>query len=98
MLLEERLPAASGRAEDRRALGVVAHVLRRSVGELRDLLMDLHPQQPTSANLAGVIAHSAARTCPDLEVSVVADLDRPLPAALSAFLYRCARECVTNVG
>ena len=98
MLLEERLPAASGRAEDRRALGVVAHVLRRSVGELRDLLVDLHPQQLTSDNLAGVIAHSAARTCPDLEVSVIADLDRPLPAALSAFLYRCARECVTNVG
>ena len=98
MLLEERLPAASGRAEDRRVLGVVAHVLRRSVGELRDLLVDLHPQQLTSDNLADVITRCAARTCPDLAVSVLADLDRPLPPGLSAFLYRCARECVTNVG
>ncbi|HEV7656491.1 MAG TPA: ATP-binding protein [Mycobacteriales bacterium] len=94
-LLDQRLPDIAV-PEHRRQLGLVAHVLHRSVGDLREMLLELHPSELTGDNLAELIAGSAARTGPDLEVTVTNRIERPLSPELAAFLYRCARECVTN--
>ena len=67
--------AAGGTAGRRRAAArcrgrwaLVTHTLRRAVGDLRDMLVDLHPRELTGANLADLIATSAARACPDQKV------------------------------
>jgi two-component system NarL family sensor kinase len=61
------------------------------------MLVELHPPELTGGNLRELIAGYAARACPDLEVTVSGVVERPVPRQTSAFLYRCARECLTNV-
>jgi signal transduction histidine kinase len=80
-----------------RAMTAVTHTLRRAVGDLREMLVELHPRELTGANLADLIATSAVRACPDQKVSVDAQVERPLSGKVAAFLYRCARECAVNV-
>jgi two-component system NarL family sensor kinase len=79
------------------AVTEVSRALHRAVGDLRDMLVELHPDEITSDTVAELIAESASRSCPDQVVSVTAKLTRPVPVEVAAFLYRCARECTVNV-
>jgi two-component system NarL family sensor kinase len=96
-LLEARRPVGVVTAETRQAMGVVTQTLHRAVGDLREMLVELHPQELTGDNLGDLIATSAIRACPDQRVSVSTDLSRPVSPEVAAFLYRCARECAINV-
>ena len=95
-LLDSRSPQGVP-ADTRRAMGVVTQTLYDAVDDLRDMLVELRPDELTSANLGDLIATAAVRACPDQKVTVTAELDRPLPPEIAAFLYRCARECAVNV-
>ncbi|HEV7656490.1 MAG TPA: ATP-binding protein [Mycobacteriales bacterium] len=95
-LLDSRSPQGIP-PETRRAMGLVTQTLYDAVDDLRDLLVELRPDELTSATLADLVATAAIRACPDQKVSVTADLDRPVPPEMAAFLYRCARECAVNV-
>jgi signal transduction histidine kinase len=81
----------------RQAVGTVSETLHRAVGDLREMLVELHPRELTGDNLTDLMATSAIRACPDQKVTVSAQLHRPIPAEVAAFLYRCARECAVNV-
>jgi len=81
----------------RQALDVVTETLHRAVGDLREMLVELHPRELTGDNLTELIATSAIRACPDQKVAVSSQVTRPLPPETAAFLYRCARECAVNV-
>jgi signal transduction histidine kinase len=96
-VLESKVPTGPLPPETVRAMGVVTGTLRQAVDDLREMLVELHPAELTSANLANLVAASAARTCPRQEVSVTVELDRPLPPEFLTFLYRSARECAVNV-
>jgi signal transduction histidine kinase len=56
-----------------------------------------NPRELTGETLADLVASSAVRACPDQKVAVSAQLHRPIPPGVAAFLYRCARECAVNV-
>jgi signal transduction histidine kinase len=79
------------------AVGVASETLHRAVGDLREMLVELHPRELTGENLGDLVATSAIRACPDQKVAVTARVRRPLPPEVAAFLYRCARECAINV-
>jgi signal transduction histidine kinase len=96
-VLESREPGDALSADTRRALGLVTQTLQQAVGDLRDMLVDLHPDELTSATVGDLIADFAVRACPKQTVSVAVRLDRPVSPEVAAFLYRCARECVLNV-
>jgi two-component system NarL family sensor kinase len=99
-LLESRRPARDEPAEPGQAghaIGVVSRTLHRAVGDLREMLVELHPQPLTGDNLAELIAASATRACPQQVVTVTARIDRPVPPDVAAFLHRCAREGAINV-
>lgn len=68
-----------------------------AVGDLREMLVELHPRELTGDNLADLVATSAIRACPDQKVAVSARLQRPFRPEVAAFLYRCARKCAINV-
>ena len=84
-------------AGTRRVVGVATETLHRAVGDLREMLVELHPRELTGDNLADLVATSAIRACPDQKVAVSARVQRPLAPEVAAFLYRCARECAINV-
>jgi len=96
-VLESREPGDAMSADTQRAMGLVTQTLHQAVGDLRDLLVDLHPDELTSATVGDLIADFAVRACPTQTVSVTATLERPVSSEVAAFLYRCARECVLNV-
>jgi two-component system, NarL family, sensor kinase len=81
----------------RQAVDVVTEALHQAVGDLREMLVELHPRELTGDNLAELIATSAIRACPDQKVAVSSQVTRPLPPEIAAFLYRCGRECAVNV-
>jgi signal transduction histidine kinase len=81
----------------RQAVGVATDTLHHAVGDLREMLVELHPRELTGDNLGDLIATSAIRACPDQKVAVSGRVQRPLPPEVAAFLYRCARECAVNV-
>jgi two-component system, NarL family, sensor kinase len=83
--------------ETARAMDLVTVTLRQAVDDLRGMLVELHPDEVTNANLEELVAAAAVRACPGQQVSVSVTLDRPLPAQILAFLYRSARECAVNV-
>jgi signal transduction histidine kinase len=95
-LLDSRSPQGIP-ADTRRAMGLVTQTLYDAVDDLRGMLVELRPDELTSSNLGDLIATAAVRSCPDQKVSVTAELDRPVPPEVAAFLYRCARECAVNV-
>jgi two-component system NarL family sensor kinase len=80
-----------------RAMDLVAGTLQQAVDDLRGMLIELHPDEVTNANLAELVTAAATRACPRQQVSVSVTLDRPLPPEVLAFLYRSARECAVNV-
>ena len=84
-------------AGTRQVVGMATETLHRAVGDLREMLVELHPRELTGDNLADLMATSAIRACPDQKVAVTARVRRPLTPELAAFLYRCARECALNV-
>ena len=84
-------------AGTRQVVGVATETLHRAVGDLREMLVELHPRELTGENLADLVATSAIRACPDQKVAVTARVPRPLTPEVAAFLYRCARECALNV-
>jgi two-component system NarL family sensor kinase len=86
------LPPDTARAMDR-----VTVTLQQAVDDLRGMLVELHPDEVTNANLAELVTAAATRACPRQQVSVSVTLDRPLPPEILAFLYRSARECAVNV-
>jgi two-component system, NarL family, sensor kinase len=81
----------------RKAVGVATDTLHQAVGDLREMLVELHPRELSGDNLVDLIATSAIRACPDQKVAVSSRVQRPLPPEVAAFLYRCARECAVNV-
>ena len=95
-VLDSREPGDAMSADTQRAMGLVTQTLHQAVGDLRDMLIDLHPDELTSDTVGDLIADFAVRTCPAQTVSVTARLDQPVSAEVAAFLYRCARECVLN--
>jgi two-component system NarL family sensor kinase len=96
-LLDASRAAAPMPAQIRQAMGLVTQTLNRAVGDLREMLVELHPRDLTSDNVADLIATAAIRACPDQQVTVTAQIGRPMTLEVAAFLYRCARECATNV-
>jgi two-component system, NarL family, sensor kinase len=80
-----------------RAMDLVTVTLQQAVDDLRGMLVELHPDEVTNANLADLIRATATRACPRQQVSVSVSLDRPLAPDILAFLYRSARECANNV-
>jgi signal transduction histidine kinase len=84
-------------AGTRQVVGVATETLHRAVGDLREMLVELHPRELSGDNLADLIATSAIRACPDQKVAASARLRRPVTPEVAAFLYRCARECAVNV-
>jgi len=96
-VLESRQPGEAMSADTQRAMDLVTQTLHQAVGDLRDMLVDLHPDELTSDTVGDLIADFAVRACPTQTVSVTARLDRPVSSEVAAFLYRCARECVLNV-
>jgi signal transduction histidine kinase len=84
-------------ADTVRAMSLVTQTLHQAVEDLRDMLVELHPDELTSATVGDLIADFAVRACPEQVVSVAVRLDRPVSPEVAAFLYRCARECVLNV-
>jgi hypothetical protein len=60
---------------------VATETLHRAVGDLREMLVELHPRELTGDNLADLVATSAIRACPDQEVAVSAQVQRPVPGA-----------------
>jgi two-component system NarL family sensor kinase len=84
-------------AGTRHAVGVATETLHRAVGDLREMLVELHPRELTGENLPDLIATSAIRACPDQKVSVASRVRQPVTPEVAAFLYRCARECAVNV-
>jgi signal transduction histidine kinase len=85
-------------ASTRQVVGVATETLHRAVGDLREMLVELHPRELTGDNLGDLVATSAIRACPDQKVAVTARVvRRPLRPEVAAFLYRCARECALNV-
>jgi signal transduction histidine kinase len=79
------------------AMDLVTVTLQQAVDDLRGMLVELHPDEVTDANLEDLVTAAAVRACPRQRVSVSVTLDRPLPAQILAFLYRSARECAVNV-
>jgi two-component system, NarL family, sensor kinase len=79
------------------AMDLVTVTLRQAVDDLRGMLVELHPDEVTNANLEDLVTAAAVRACPRHRVSVSVTLERPLPPQTLAFLYRSARECAVNV-
>jgi signal transduction histidine kinase len=97
-VLESREPGGDGPPVDPvRAMSMVTRTLHQAVDDLREMLVELYPNELTSATVGELIADFAVRACPEQVVSVAVRLDRPVPPEVAAFLYRCARECVLNV-
>jgi len=96
-VLESRTPAGSVPPDTVRAMDLVTETLHQAVDDLREMLIELHPEELTSANLGDLVRASAVRTCPRQQVTVEASLDRALPSEVLAFVYRSARECAVNV-
>lgn len=86
------LPPATAEAMD-----LVTVTLRQAVDDLRGMLVELHPEEVTNANLGDLVTAAALRACPRQRVSVSVTLERPLPPQILALLYRSARECAVNV-
>jgi signal transduction histidine kinase len=95
--LGSREPADSLAPDIARAMDLVATTLEHAVDDLRGMLVELHPDEVTNANLSDLITAAATRACPRQRVSVSVTLDRPLPPEILAFLYRSTRECAINV-
>jgi two-component system NarL family sensor kinase len=96
-VLESREPGGTVPVDTVRAMSMVTQTLHQAVEDLRDMLVELHPDELTSATVGDLIADFAVRACPEQTVSVAVRLDRPVSPEVAAFLYRCARECVLNV-
>ena len=96
-VLESRTPGGSVPSDTVRAMDLVTVTLHQAVDDLREMLIELHPEELTSANLGDLVRASAVRTCPRQQVTVQASLGRPLPSEVLAFVYRSARECALNV-
>jgi signal transduction histidine kinase len=86
--------------EGRRAelIAVSATRLRRSIGALRSLLVDIYPPNLAEEGLASALAELAAgleRT--GVDVRLEAEGAENLPSATAALLFRTAQEVVRNV-
>lgn len=96
-VLDSRPESGTVPAATVRVLRVVSQTVQHAIGNLREMLVELHPRDLTGENLGDLIESSAVRACPDQLVGVHTRLDQPIHADIAAFLYRCARECASNV-
>ena len=95
-LLESREPAAAP-PPVLRAMTAVTQTLRRAVGDLRDMLVELHPRRADRRQPRRPHRDLGRPRLPGPEGHGGGPVDRPLSPEVAAFLYRCARECAINV-
>jgi signal transduction histidine kinase len=79
-------------------LGQASTALRKSVGSLRSLLVEIYPPNLQRAGLASALADLAARLRPrgiDVRISAPSSLD--LPPDTATLLFRVAQEALLNV-
>jgi len=74
-------------------------VLQQSVGSLRTLMVDIYPPDLTADGLDTALEDLAdkLRTGERLDVVVRVELTAEPSPEVAATVYRCARECVTNI-
>jgi two-component system NarL family sensor kinase len=91
------LPAGSP-DRSKSVLDTVSGVVRDATGSLRTLMVDIYPPDLTSAGLEAALTDLAdpLRTR-GVDVRVRVNLRGELNPETSATIYRCARECLTNV-
>lgn len=83
----------------RTLVDAVTGVLRNSVGSLRTLMVDIYPPDLTADGLEAAIEDLAdkLRLSAGVEVQVKIDLATEPSPQVAAVVYRCARECLTNI-
>ena len=83
----------------RRLMDAVTGVLHTSVGSLRTLMIDIYPPDLTADGLQAAIEDLAdkLRLSAGVEVDVTIDLATEPSPQVAAMVYRCARECLTNI-
>lgn len=74
-------------------------VLQQAVRSLRTLMVDIYPPNLDGAGMPGVLEELADRLrSSGVDVTVDVALRTGLSPEIAATVYRCARECVTNIG
>jgi signal transduction histidine kinase len=80
------------------SLANAGEALRRSVGELRTLLIDFYPEDLATRGLNSALGDLAALARADgLDADLDVNMDRDVPVATQGLLYRVAQEAVRNV-
>lgn len=83
----------------RKLMTKATDVMQRSIGSLRTLMVDIYPPHLDGEGMPRAIEDLAGRLRDfGLEVDVDVELTTPLAPEVAATIYRCARECVTNIG
>jgi two-component system NarL family sensor kinase len=91
------LPPGAGAAADG-MLDKVGEVLRGAVGSLRTMMVDIYPPDLTEDGLPQAVELLAERLRREgLGVTTTVEVRAALGPDLAALVYRCTRECVTNV-
>ncbi|MGX4688370.1 sensor histidine kinase [Streptomyces sp. JNUCC 63] len=91
------LPPGAGATADG-MLDKVGEVLRGAVGSLRTMMVDIYPPDLTEDGLPQAVELLAERLRREgLDVTTTVEVRAALGPDLAALVYRCTRECVTNV-
>lgn len=94
MLPEDTAPRA------RTMMDRVGSVLQSAVGSLRTLMVDIYPPDLTSDGLRSAMDDLAERLRVGSAAQVQVQVDLPVEPSpeAAATIYRCARECLNNIG
>lgn len=94
MLPEDTAPRA------RTMMDKVGAVLQAAVGSLRTLMVDIYPPDLTSDGLRAAMDDLAERLRAGSGAQVQVHVDLPIEPSpeAAATMYRCARECLNNIG
>lgn len=100
-LITERLPAIweIDQQEGRTGLVTVHQLAQNALGEMRALLLELHPASLTNAEL-GELIHQAANVIANrngLNIAVQIENQDPIPPDVHFVLYRVVQEALNNV-
>jgi signal transduction histidine kinase len=100
-LITERLPAIweSDKEEGRRSLTTLHQLSQNALGEMRALLLELHPASLTDAKLGDLI-HDVAEIIANrtgLSIAVQVKKQDPIPPEVHFALYRVVQEALNNV-
>jgi two-component system NarL family sensor kinase len=93
--LPENTPPAARSMVDR-----LGGVLQGSVGSLRTLMIDIYPPDLTADGLQAAVEDLADRLRRDdgVDVEVAITISAEPSPEVAATVYRCARECLSNIG